>query len=163
MSRARTGPSRAAGAAPVVSGRGAGAPPATSGHERGASALELAFIAPFFLALIFLTIQGGLFFYGRTVAVQAAREGVSQLRLAQDQAAYEAMREQAASYTRDFAASVGQQGLTNPAVSTRYDDEEGRVWVEVTGSVISLVPGVDLTTTAEASGIVERFRDPEQP
>lgn len=132
-------------------------------RERGSTALELAFVAPFFLMLIFLTIQAGLFVYGRTVAVQAAREGVSQLRLAQDQAGYDSMKGRAESYTREFAATVGQQGLYNPTVTSRYDDTEGRVWVEVSGQVITLVPGVDLSTTAEASGTVERFREPVAP
>lgn len=133
------------------------------GRERGASSLELAIIAPMFLALVFLAIQAGLFFYGRTVAVQAAREGVSQLRLAEDRAAFEAMQGGAVEYTRDFAATVGQQGLIDPSVRARYDDGEGRVWVSVSGRVISLVPGLNLTTTAEASGTVERFREPTRP
>lgn len=132
-------------------------------RDRGATSLELAFIAPMFLALVFLAIQAGLFFYGRTVAVQAAREGVSQMRLAEDRAEYEAVRAQAEDYTRDFAANVGQQGLLDPSVSSRYDDAEGRVWVSVTGRVITLVPGLDLTTTAEASGTVERFLEPPRP
>jgi hypothetical protein len=133
------------------------------GRERGATSLELAIVAPMFLTLVFLAIQAGLFFYGRTVAVQAAREGVSQLRLAEDAAAFEAMRGGAVDYPRDFAATVGQQGLLDPRVEARYDDAEGRVWVSVTGRVISLVPGLDLTTTAEASGTVERFREPNRP
>ena len=35
--------------------------------ESGAGALELAFLAPGLIFLIFLTIQAGLFFYGKTV------------------------------------------------------------------------------------------------
>ena len=49
--------------------------------DRGASAVEFAVIAPTLLLLIFFIIQGGLYFYGRSVALQAARDGVSQLRL----------------------------------------------------------------------------------
>ncbi|HLT82995.1 MAG TPA: TadE family protein [Phototrophicaceae bacterium] len=137
--------------------------PVPGRRDGGATSLELAIIAPMFLTLVFLAIQAGLFFYGRTVAVQAAREGVSQLRLAEDAAAFEAMRGGAVDYTRDLAATVGQQGLLDPQVRARYDDAEGRVWVSVTGRVISLVPGLDLTTTAEASGTVERFREPNRP
>jgi Flp pilus assembly protein TadG len=54
--------------------------------ERGASALEMAFVAPGLILLIFFSIQAALFFYGRNVAIQAAREGVSQMRVAADAA-----------------------------------------------------------------------------
>lgn len=134
-----------------------------SQRERGATAVELAIIAPMLILVIFFAIQAGLFFYGRTVAVQAAREGVSQLRLAADEDAYQQMRESVISATRDFAGKVGRQGLTNPQVSTGYEEAEGRVWVSVTGNVISLVPGLDLSATAEASGTVERFEEPVRP
>lgn len=129
--------------------------------DRGSIALELAIIAPALLALIFFSMQAGLFFYGRAVAVQAAREGVSQLRVAEDLAAYEAAKPRALAYTTSFASTVGGQGLTGAQASSAYDDGEGRVEVTVTGSVITLVPGLNLTTTATASGTVERFRDPE--
>lgn len=134
-----------------------------AGRERGATALELAIIAPMLIALIFFAIQAGLFFYGRTVAVQAAREGVSQLRLASDQNAYDQLRPGVVTATRDFAAKVGRQGLTNPQVETTYAEAEGRVEVMVSGQVISLVPGLNLTASANASGTVERFREPERP
>lgn len=133
------------------------------GRERGSTAIELAILAPIFLMLIFFTIQAGLFFYGRTVAVQAAREGVSQLRLAETQADYDAIRVQVEDNTRQFAASVGRQGLSNAQVVSAYYDTSGRVEVYVTGNVISLVPGLNLSTTASASGVVERFQEPERP
>ena len=37
------------------------------------SAVEFAFLAPAFIFLIFFSIQGALFFYGRSVAIQSAR------------------------------------------------------------------------------------------
>ncbi len=130
-------------------------------RDRGASSLELAIIAPVFLLLIFFTIQAGLYFYGRTVAVQAAREGVSQLRLAETQEDYVRLRAGAESYVLNFAGTVGGPGLLETSVESAYDDAQGRVSVQVTGRVQSLVPWVEMTTTAESSGTVERFREPE--
>lgn len=134
-----------------------------STSERGSTAIELAILAPIFLLIVFFIIQAGLFFYGRNVAVQAAREGVSQLRLAEDVETYEAIRDQVVLDTRYFAGQVGRQSLTNPQVETGYDDAAARVQVTVTGEVISLVPGLNLTTSASASGSVERYSAPAEP
>ena len=121
------------------------------------SSVELAVLAPVFLLLVFLTVQAALYFYGKTVAIQAAREGVSQLRLAQTQADYDQQRAAITQHTVDYAATVGQQGLLAPDATSTYDDAAGRVQVVVTGSVITLVPGLDLRVTAHAEGQVERF------
>src|SRR5690349_25135312 len=82
--------------------------------ESGASALELSFLAPGLIFLIFLVIQAGLFFYGRTVAIQAAREGVSQLRLAQTRDQYDQIESDVISNTESSALSVGREALTSP-------------------------------------------------
>jgi Flp pilus assembly protein TadG len=121
------------------------------------SAIEFAFIAPAFLFLIFFAIQGALFFYGRSVAIQSAREGVSQLRLAQDQATYDDIRAGVKSNTEQFATAVGREALIDPLATPSYDDTAGRVRMKVHGRVISLVPWLHLTVTEEAEGPVERF------
>lgn len=128
--------------------------------DRGASALELAFIGPSLIALIFFAVQVALYFYGRSVALQAAREGVSQFRLAQTQAQYDAMAPQVTSSVSQFASGVGGGSLADPVVLPTYDDKQGRVSVTVTGKTISLVPFLHLNVTQQASGQIERFQDP---
>ena len=125
--------------------------------ESGAGALELAFLAPGLIFLIFLTIQAGLFFYGKTVAIQAAREGVSQLRLAQTEDVYRDIRADVVRNTESYALSVGREALLDPQAVPRYFDAEGRVSMDVRGDVITSVPGLQLTATAHAEGAVERF------
>ena len=130
--------------------------------ERGVSALELSFLAPGLIFLIFFVIQAGLFFYGKSVAIQAAREGVSQLRLAQTADVYADIRPDVVRNTESFATQVGREALLDPAATPSYDEVAGRVAMEVRGSVITLVPGLDLRVSAQAEGAVERF-EPEQP
>ena len=93
--------------------------------ERGVSALELSFLAPAFLLLIFFSIQAALYFYGRNVAIQSAREGVSQLRLAQDQASYESIKPGVVGNTQRFASTVGREALIDPKATPTYDERAG--------------------------------------
>lgn len=123
-------------------------------------------MAPALLALIFFSLQAAFFFYGRAVATQAAREGVSQLRLAEDPETYAVLQGPALERTERFAANVGGPGLVDPAAVSDYleqDDGSARVSVTVTGRVITLVPGLDLTASAQASGTVERFLEAVDP
>lgn len=126
-------------------------------NDSGVSAVELAFIAPALILIIFFAIQAALFFYGRNVAIQAAREGVSQLRLAQDAATYQAQRADIVDHTETFAHTVGHEALSGAVATPTYDDQAARVSMTVTGTVITLVPGLHLRVTEMAEGPVERF------
>jgi Flp pilus assembly protein TadG len=126
--------------------------------DRGVSAIEFAFIAPTLLLLIWFVLQAGLYFYGRSVALQAAREAVSQYRLAQSAAQFNAEREQVRTTTTDYAANVGSSALDDVSITPRYDQDT--VTVTVKGSPITLVPFLNLTVTETASGTVEKFETP---
>lgn len=133
--------------------------------DRGSAGLELAIVAPVLLSLIFFSLQAAFFFYGRAAATHAAREGVSLLRLAETQEQYSALRPDALARTERFASSVGGAGLVEPSAQSTYTEEgEGtaRVSVTVSGRVITLVPGLNLTASAESSGTVERFLEPQR-
>jgi hypothetical protein len=87
---------------------------------------------------------------------------VSQLRLAQTVDVYTDIRPDVVRNTESFATQVGREALLHPAATASYDDVAGRVVMEVRGSVITLVPGLDLRVSARAEGAVERF-EPEEP
>jgi TadE-like protein len=125
--------------------------------DRGSAALEMAFIAPVFLLLVFFGIQAGLWAYGRSVALAAAREGVAQLRVVPDEQSATAAEPVVREHVEQFATAVGRESLLDPRATTGWSPERDRVSVVVTGHVVSLVPGLDLTTTQRASGTVERF------
>ncbi|WP_432540493.1 TadE/TadG family type IV pilus assembly protein [Kineococcus sp. SYSU DK002] len=137
-------------------GRGRGHRLQLSG-DRGSAALEMAFIAPVFLLLVFFGIQVGLWAYGRSVALAAAREGVAQLRVVPDEQFAAAADPVVRAHVEQFATSVGRESLLSPRAGTSWSADGTSVTVQVTGHVVSLVPGLDLTTTQRATGTVERF------
>ncbi len=133
--------------------------------DRGASALELVLVAPGLLAFIFFSIQAGLYFYGRSVAQQAAREGVSTLRLAQTREVSDASQSAVQTSVENFARAVGRETLLDPRATLQYEGpaQAGRVSVTVRGTVITLVPGVTLRVTQRAFGEIERFEGDTRP
>lgn len=131
-----------------------------SRDDRGSSALELAVIAPAVIFLIFSIIQFALWFYGRNVALHAAREGVAALRIVNvdatgfDATVAEGRAEVAA---RGRAIALGQEQLIGPVADAHYLTGLTRVQVRVSGKVVSLVPGLDLTVSQTVTAEVERF------
>ncbi len=141
------------------------APPAPARRlrgDRGASALELSLVAPVLLLVIFTAIQSGLYFYGRTVAQQAAREGVSKLRLAQTEQISDDVRDDVQDAVERYARAVGRETLLGAEATSTYDAATGKVTVTVTGEVITLVPGLDLGVTQVVAGEIERFEQDER-
>jgi hypothetical protein len=108
-------------------------------------------------------IQVALWSYGRNVALQAAREGVSQLRLVQPDQDIGAAQVEAEDSVVDFAATLGDESLLGPRAASTYDADTGRVGVTVTGEVVSLVPGLTLTVSQHADGEIERFEADIEP
>ena len=129
--------------------------------DGGVSSIELAIIAPTLLALIFLVIQGALYFYGRSVALQSAREGVSQLRLQQTGDLCKAAQGQVQTDTTNYAATVGSNALKDVGAAAHCNYIEGgnsTVSVTVSGHAISLL-GFSLSVNESATGRVEQFQD----
>jgi Flp pilus assembly protein TadG len=124
--------------------------------ERGASALEMAFIAPVFLLMIFAIIEVALWMHARDVALAAAREGVADLRTAsagQQASAFQTSVEAAALQS---ARDLGD--IVDPRADAVYDQDTGRVVVTVSGGVVDLIPGWNITVSGSASGLIENFR-----
>jgi Flp pilus assembly protein TadG len=131
---------------------------AAAQDDRGASAIELSIVAPVIVLLIFFTVQVALWLYGRNVALEAAREGVSTLRLVDGTTDVPAAESRTEHDTEAYATKVGGQSLLKPLATAHYDAAAGRVRVTVTGDVVSLI-GLDLAVTRSATGEVERFEE----
>lgn len=117
----------------------------------------MAFVAPVFLLLVFFGIQVGLWAYGRSVALAAAREGVAQLRVVPDPQVAAQADPVVRRHVEQFATTIGRESLLDPRAVTAWSADQSSVTVTVTGHVISLVPGLDLSTTQHAAGTLERF------
>jgi Flp pilus assembly protein TadG len=126
--------------------------------ERGASSLELAILAPSILALIFISIQTALWLYGRSVALNAAQEGVSRLRLVQPPLYNAGIGEKVRADIEAYAQQLGGNSLGDAQVlPPSYNSPEGQVSFTVTGESISLVPGLTLKVSQTATGPIEQF------
>ena len=126
-----------------------------SARDRGASAIELAILAPMLLALIWLAVQYALYFQGRQVALAAAQVGA---RVARDEAetvpAWKADAErQAESYYNGLGTKVLGRGIS--AVASRSGSS---VQLTVTGQAASIMFGLNLTIHETAGGPIECFR-----
>lgn len=124
--------------------------------ESGTSAIEMAFVAPSFLLLIFAIVEVSLWMHGRNVALASAREGVSELRTVAVKGApaeWERVVEQAAV---EEAEQLG--ALQSPTAHATYDPQTQRVTVTVTGTVDDIVPGWDMQVSATATGSTEDFQ-----
>lgn len=122
--------------------------------ERGSTTLELAVLFPVVLLIIFMAIQGALYFHARSVALSAAQEGV---RVAKAENGSAGAGSGAA---KGFVAQSGGDGvLRDLGVSAQRSATTASV--TVTGRPLSVIPGVlnfSVKQTAEAP--VERFTAP---
>jgi Flp pilus assembly protein TadG len=121
--------------------------------ERGTASLaQTVLVAPALLLALMLIVQFGLLFHAKNVAENAAQEGAAAGRR------FDGSKAAAAERARTFVAELGPRMLTGRTVTAHRTPETATV--TVTGTVISLVPGLDLTVSESASGPVERYVPP---
>lgn len=121
--------------------------------ERGTASLaQTVLVTPALLLALMLIVQFGLFFHAQNVAENAAQEGAAAGRR------FDGSEEGAAQRARMFLAELGPRTLNNQTVSAQRTPETATV--TITGTVISLVPGLDLKVEESASGPVERYVPP---
>ncbi|MFJ2007859.1 TadE/TadG family type IV pilus assembly protein [Streptomyces chartreusis] len=122
--------------------------------DRGDASIQMAIIFPFVLFATVAVVQASMWFYARQIALTAAREGVSAAR------AYESSPAEGAAQARDVLARTAGDSLTGYSVAVSSEGQ--RVRVEVSGSAVSMIPGVSgLQITQSASGPVERWTVPQ--
>lgn len=104
---------------------------------------------PAVLLLLFLSIQVAMYSVARSVALNAAQEGLTAARGYNGSAAAGSARAQ------DFVTRAGGDLLTDTHVSVTRTATQATV--TVTGSSLSLVPGLHWQIRQSATGPVERW------
>lgn len=125
--------------------------------DDGASAIELAFIAPVLLILILMIVQYAFYFEARQVALDAAQQGARYAR--QEKALNADWQAGTVQATTNYFDGLDTGALTGFAVTASSPGNNSNVEVTVSGKMVSLVPGFGLPTVREsAGGPVECFR-----
>ena len=121
-------------------------------RQRGAATTELVLATPALLFMLMLLVQFGLWFHAVHVARAAAQEGA---RAARVEGGTLAAGEDRA---RDFLGNVAPRLIDVDLVEATAEGDEVRV--EVRGTVIEVVPFLQLDVSGVSQGPVEEFRAP---
>lgn len=123
--------------------------------DDGASAIELAFIAPVLLILMLMIVQYAFYFEARQVALDAAQQGARYAR--QEKALNADWQAGTVRATTSYFKGLDTGALSGFGVTA--SSSNSNVEVTVSGNMISLVPGFGLPAVHEsAGGPVECFR-----
>jgi hypothetical protein len=118
-------------------------------RDGGSSSLEYAILVPIVLTLLFTCIQVSLYSFARSVALTAAQEGVNAQR------AYGALPGVGEQKADDV---INAQGDVLQGWHVSVTTSGGEVVVTVTGTSISLLPGVrGYSISQTSSGPIEVF------
>ena len=129
--------------------------------ERGATA-EMVIILPALLLLIFLGIQFALWYHASHVALAAAQEGARAARVANatNPVSARAAEQTGIDTANQFLTGVAPTLLVSHDVQAHVLGGYDQVRVDVTGDVVTIVPGFSVHISEHSEGPVERFRRP---
>lgn len=121
------------------------------GHrERGSTSIQMVLLMPALFSVMFLGMQGALFYHARTVAIAAAQEG------ARTAAGLNGTGSAGAADAYAFVADAGGDGvLKAPRVSSVRGATTATV--TITGQSLSVIPGWTPVVTQSVSVPVERI------
>ncbi|MER6610803.1 TadE/TadG family type IV pilus assembly protein [Streptomyces sp. NPDC000927] len=126
--------------------------PGGARDDRGFASVEFAVLALVVLALVFTTIQVGLYYHARKTAQSAARHGVEAGRALGANPGDGVAQAQA--FLARFGGSVRGASVSSTGSST------DKIRITVRGSVATLVPGLTLHVTQYADAPIERWTTP---
>ncbi|SPT53627.1 TadE-like protein [Actinomyces bovis] len=124
-----------------------------SEDELGASSVELLVFFPLLLAIILLTVQVSLTWYGNEVALSTARETARTLRTNANAPGVQAA---AVEHAKEYAARTAHGGLEDLDVQVQVGPDQ--VTVTVSGRSMDVFWGLSPRVSATVSGPVERFK-----
>ncbi|MET8810087.1 TadE family protein [Streptomyces sp. NPDC004546] len=118
--------------------------------DRGDTSIHMAIVFPVVLLATVAVIQASMWYYARQIALTAAREGATAA------SAYQASPSGGAARARSMLNRTAGDSLRGYSVSASSNGQ--RVSVQVTGTAMSMIPGLPgLRISQSASGPVERW------
>jgi Flp pilus assembly protein TadG len=116
--------------------------------DRGSSPVEFAIVAGAMILLTFAVIQVGLVFHARAIALAAATQGANAAR-SYGTGTDDAGRAKARTFLDQAGDGLADQAITVGRSATA-------VTVTVSGTAISVLPGMTFRVSQSASGSIER-------
>ncbi|MER6521782.1 TadE family protein [Streptomyces sp. NPDC001553] len=139
------------GFAPEVKGAAGGD---RGGKDRGESSIQMAIVFPIVLLVTVAVVQAAMWFFARSIALTAAREGVAAARL------YQSPEGAGAARARETLGRIAGDSLTGTTVSTSGSSAT-EVRVTVTGHAPSMIPGIAGLSVSQSAGAPrERWTTP---
>jgi Flp pilus assembly protein TadG len=139
--RPRSGPGRLAAVRGLLRG------------DQGASAVELAILAPALLVLTMIVIQFALWFQARQAALTAAQEGAREARVFSVNAAADpGWPQQVTAITMNYYNGLGTKILRNVTATPFANPQAGMAGVTVSGklnSLLNMFGGITVTVTVQ--------------
>jgi Flp pilus assembly protein TadG len=121
-------------------------------NERGSVTIQMVFLMPALFLVMFLGLQGALYYHAREVALAAAQEG------AREAGSETGTRDSGVATANTFLQDAGGSDvMTSTSVSASRTANTATV--TVTGTSLSVIPGWHVTVTQSASVPVERLTE----
>ncbi len=120
----------------------------TRGGDEGSETVEIAVLFPLVILIVLVTLQAGLYFHARSVAMSAAQEGA---RIASGAGGTVEAGQTAA---QAFAEEMGSGELKD--VQSTVEASGDMVHARVSGTSVSLVPGWHPKVTGRSTAALER-------
>ena len=121
-------------------------------NQRGSVTIQMVILMPALFLVMFLGLQGALYYHAREVALAAAQEG------AREAGSETGTRDSAVATANTFLEDAGGADvMTSTSVSGSRTATTATV--TVTGTSLSVIPGWHVTITQSASVPVERLTE----
>ncbi|PUA79476.1 TadE/TadG family type IV pilus assembly protein [Nocardioides currus] len=121
-------------------------------NERGSVTIQMVFLMPTLFLVMFLGVQGALYYHAKQVALAAAQEG------AREAGSETGTRESGVATANTFLDDAGGNDvMTSTSVSGSRTTTTATV--TVTGESLSVIPGWHVNVTQSASVPVERLTE----
>jgi Flp pilus assembly protein TadG len=126
---------------------------ARASADDGIATIQNAVLFPVVMLLLLAILQGGIYYYAQNVARTAANSAVQVARTTTGTAD---------AGQREASATIAQAGSALRDVRVGVDRGPNTATVTVTGTAMSLIPGMHLPISHTATGPVERFTEESQ-